>query len=91
MNFLLFNLTSDTCRIFINEEFAVDENRCQETCDKYGNPLCFGYAPEGDCYCKKGYTRLSDNSICLPTNNILCRLRMPPTEGIVKDSEVSFL
>ncbi|XP_037033755.1 SCO-spondin-like [Bradysia coprophila] len=70
-----------TCRFFINEEFAIDETRCQETCDKYGQPWCNDYAPDGDCYCKKGYTRLTTNGICVRTTSLSCRRRMPPTEA----------
>lgn len=78
------NSKTAICRFFIHEEFDINENRCQETCDKFGDPTCFGYAPEGDCYCKKGYTRLTANGICVPTNSYSCRRRMPPTEGILK-------
>lgn len=76
-----FSNKSDTCRIFVNEEYSVDEARCQETCDQYGNPFCGGSASDGDCYCKKGYTRITTNGMCVRTDSLSCRMRMPPTAG----------
>lgn len=70
-----------TCRYRLHEEFAVDDTdtRCQETCDNYGSPSCVGSTADGDCYCKKGYTRSGANGRCIRTTSAACRSKMPPT------------
>jgi len=79
--------SSASCRIFPNEEYIVDAFRCQVTCEKYGDPTCSEYAPEGDCYCKEGYARLSANGLCIPVNSSLCRAKMPSTEAICAERQ----
>ncbi|KAJ6640114.1 Coagulation factor X [Pseudolycoriella hygida] len=63
-----------------NLEFVQDLNRCDETCEEYGNPLCTENTPEGKCYCKKGFVRLKAIGLCVQADNRACRAKMPPTK-----------
>lgn len=65
-----------------NEEFAVDAYRCDETCEKYGDPICRDLSPEGRCYCKDSFIRLKSIGICVDVNNRACLAKMPTTNGI---------
>ncbi|KAJ6636589.1 hypothetical protein Bhyg_15180 [Pseudolycoriella hygida] len=69
------------CATYPNEEFAVDLHRCQNTCQYYGRrwdcPL--NYKPFGDCYCKIGFARISDDyGKCVSVkNNAKCVSQLP--------------
>ncbi|KAJ6644433.1 hypothetical protein Bhyg_09402 [Pseudolycoriella hygida] len=70
-----------TCR-YDNEEFAVDENRPQNTCEYYGcynQFVCPGTSKTGECYCKKGYARIFANGPCISIDHPWCKKRAPPT------------
>lgn len=70
--------------ISANEEYALDPYRCQEICDKYGDPSCPDYAPDGNCYCKNGYIRLDTNGKCVSVTSSTCQSKMPPTKDFYR-------
>lgn len=61
----------------------IDRFRCQNTCEFYGRTFdCPAYdAPEGDCYCKKGFARKSEGGPCISIRDRACKAVLPPTEG----------
>ncbi|XP_037033754.1 uncharacterized protein LOC119072604 [Bradysia coprophila] len=79
-----------SCRALPNEEYALDPYRCQETCDKYGDPSCPDYAPDGDCYCRTGYLRLEADGKCVPMASPECRAKMPPTKEMCVNRNEEF-
>lgn len=76
------NFTLEASCVSANEEYAIDPYRCQVSCEKYGDPSCPDYAPDGDCYCKNGYARLESNGKCVAVTSLACRSKMPPTKEI---------
>lgn len=75
----------DVCKTFPNEEFAIDLQRCQNTCEYYGRtwdcPII--YKPKGDCYCKPGFARLVEDGKCVSvTKNAQCVAKLPIKPGI---------
>ncbi|KAJ6635798.1 hypothetical protein Bhyg_14384 [Pseudolycoriella hygida] len=68
------------CATFPNEEFAIDLQRCQNTCKYYGRTWdCpISYNPNGECFCKPGFARLKDGGKCVSvTNNAKCVAQLP--------------
>lgn len=82
---IIFCDTLENCADFPNEEFAIDIERCQNTCEFYGRTYdCPDYyKPRGDCYCKEGFARIRENGKCVSVKrNAKCVAQLPIQPGI---------
>lgn len=82
------------CEKFPNEEFDMNLERCQNTCQYYGRtwdcPL--SYKPGGDCFCKPGFARLKEDGKCVSvTKNAACKAQLPITPGFFIHFQTYFL
>ncbi|XP_037026247.1 uncharacterized protein LOC119067406 [Bradysia coprophila] len=78
------NSSSSSCR-YLNEEYAVDARRPQNTCEYYGcygQVTCPGSSSTGECYCKKGYARIFAKGPCISIAHPYCAQRLPPTPEV---------
>jgi len=88
---LELNPSPTTCARYANEEFAVDIYRCQNSCGQFGRSFdCDSYKPHGDCYCKSGFARLTENGVCVPITDPDCAAQLPPTSDSCDQDEIFY-
>lgn len=70
-----------------NEEFEENIYRCDNTCETYGRTFDCGdtYKPNGACYCKNDFARLTKGGDCVTITDPQCAQKLPPKRGYSMD------
>lgn len=86
LQFYSLEIFADVWATFPNEDFVIDLTRCQNTYSFHGRtwdcPDNY-YKPNGDCYCKAGFTRLTEDGKCVSVkNNAACVVKLQIKPGM---------